>query len=83
MDPFKTLNLETETSILFMEELLSRGHEVLWAEVSDLVLRRNQLFARIKPVTQVSPIAFGKLEEVAVNDVDALLVRPDPPKTMM
>lgn len=79
MDPFETLNLETETSLLFMEELISRGHEVLWAEVSDLILRRNQLHARVRSVEQVAPVRFGEPEDVAVNGVDALLVRPDPP----
>lgn len=79
MDPFETLNLATETSLLFMEELLSRGHEVLWTEVSDLVLRKDQLHACIRPVKQVAPVAFGDATEIAVNDVDALLVRPDPP----
>lgn len=79
MDPFETLNLETETSLLFMEELLSRGHEVLWAEVADLVLRRDKLFANTRLLTSTGPMTFEAPEEIAVDGVDALLVRPDPP----
>jgi glutathione synthase len=79
MDPFETLNLATETSLLFMEELLARGHEVLWAEVDGLILRQNKLFASSKTITSLDPIAFEAPEEIAVDNLDAVFVRPDPP----
>lgn len=79
MDPLQTLNLATETSLLFIEELLARGHEVLWTEVSDLMLRQDQLYALARPVTGVSPITFDVASQISVDNVDALLVRPDPP----
>lgn len=79
MDPFETLNLATETSLLFMEGLLARGHKVLWTEIDDLVLRQDKLFADVKQVSNVAPITFEDAGEIAVNDVDALMVRPDPP----
>lgn len=79
MDPFDTLNLATETSLLFMEELLARGHEVLWCEIDGLILRQDKLFAEVKSVTSIAPIAFEEAREIAVDGVDALFVRPDPP----
>lgn len=79
MDPVETLNLATETSLLFMEELLTRGHKVLWAEVGDLILRQDKLFASVKAVSSIAPITFNEATEISVNDVDVLLVRPDPP----
>lgn len=79
MDPFETLNLATETSLLLMEELLARGHEVLWSELSDLVLRQDKLHAGAKSLKSVAPIVFDEAVEILVDDVDALLVRPDPP----
>ncbi len=79
MDPFETLNLATETSLLLMEELLTRGHAVLWAELSDLVLRQDKLHARVKSLKSVAPIVFDEPEEIPVDDIDAVLVRPDPP----
>ena len=30
MDPYETLNLETETSLLLMQELIDRGQAVFW-----------------------------------------------------
>lgn len=79
MDPFETLNLTTETSLLLMEDLLARGHEVLWAELSDLVLRQDRLHARAKSLKSIAPIEFDAAQEICVDDIDALLVRPDPP----
>jgi len=79
MDPFETLNLATETSLLLMEDLLARGHVVLWAELSDLVLRQDKLHARVKSLKSVAPIVFDEPEEILADDVDAVLVRPDPP----
>lgn len=72
MDPFETLNLATETSLLLMEELLTRGHAVLWAELSDLVLRQDKLHARVKPLKSVAPIVFDEPQEIPVDDIDAV-----------
>ena len=32
MDPYETLNLETETSLLLMQELLERDQGVYWLQ---------------------------------------------------
>lgn len=79
MDAFETLNLETETSLLLMEDLLERGHEVLWAELESLILRDGNLWARAQPVKAAVPFVLRETAEIAIGDVDALLVRTDPP----
>jgi len=32
MDPFESLNLETETSLILMQELIERGQRVFWLQ---------------------------------------------------
>ena len=38
MDPYQTLNLETDTSLLCIDELQRRGHRVFWLETANLDL---------------------------------------------
>ena len=40
MDPYETLNLETETSLLMMGELMKLGHQVDWVEMEGLSMER-------------------------------------------
>lgn len=79
MDPAETLNLETETSLLLIEELLARGHKIYWFEVADLSLRGDELFAAARQVCCVSPLEFGPTFDLDLNRLDALLPRTDPP----
>lgn len=79
MDPFETLNLETETSLLFMEELLGLGHAVLWIEQEALTLENNNLFARARAVREVAPLKRDMPRRICLNDVDAVFIRTDPP----
>ncbi|MBU2510858.1 glutathione synthase [bacterium] len=79
MDPYQTLNLETETSLLMMNELLFLGHEVFWTESSLLYLQDNKFFGFIKPVFSVEPYSTGSEIEGILDDFDAILIRNDPP----
>ena len=79
MDRFETLNLETETSLLLMDELLSRGHQVYWLEQSDVFLQHHVPMGLVSEVSSISPFAKTPNEEVSLNDFDALLTRLDPP----
>lgn len=79
MDPYSTLNLETETSLLLMSELLCRGHQVFWLEESGLCLKENNVHGKIGQVSQVKPLHVGVPVESSLNDFDAFLIRKDPP----
>lgn len=79
IDPVETLNLETETSLLFIDEFLHIGHQVLWIEPQDLVLRDAELVASARRVLNVSPIEFEAAFEFPLGAADAVLLRPDPP----
>ncbi|MFN3842296.1 MAG: hypothetical protein ACK4RW_03415 [Rehaibacterium terrae] len=79
MDPFPSLNLATETSLLLMQELLDRGHAPLWAEMHDVTLEDGVPRLRARPVLSVAPFSLGPVEPLGGDDIDALLIRKDPP----
>ncbi len=79
MDPAETLNLETETSLLLMEELIARGMAVYWAEADDLVLRQNTLMVLARRVHATTPLTLSDREEMHSGAFSALIPRTDPP----
>ncbi|MFC4346296.1 hypothetical protein ACFO5Q_00365 [Kordiimonas lipolytica] len=79
MDPAETLNLETETSLLLMAELITRGVPVYWAEAGDLILRQNTLQVRARRVRGAMPLERDEALEMWTGDFGAVLLRTDPP----
>ena len=55
MDPYETLNLETETSLLCMDELMARGHRVYWLEERDLFLSGDIVKGQVRRVVATDP----------------------------
>ncbi len=79
MDPYSSLNLETETSLLIMQELKDRGHAVFWAEANALYLRQEDPRASVQYVESAEPVRLGKKCDRSLNGFDSVLVRFDPP----
>jgi glutathione synthase len=79
MDPPETLNRETETSLLIMQELISRGHGVYWVQIEDLSLVHDQPMGLTGEVANTEPLQIGRARWVNLNTFDAVLVRKDPP----
>lgn len=79
MDNYSTLNLETETSLLLMSELIRRGHHVGWVEPDQLFLDMNHLIGFVRPVYSTDPFQIGNEEEEWLDTYDAVLCRVDPP----
>lgn len=79
MDPFATLNLATDTSLLCMDELLVRGHRVFWLEQADLDLVSGVLLGRLQEVLATAPLQLAAAEFAGLDFLDALLIRKDPP----
>jgi len=79
MDPYDTLNLETETSLLLMDELKQTGHVVYWIEPDVLHLKQDQVVGEVRPVESVSPFRLGLPQEELLENFDCLLIRNDPP----
>lgn len=79
MDPYDTLNLDTETSLLLMDELMCRGHVAYWIEQPALSLRNGRLEGRLTRVQSTAPFILEASSSIAVDALDALIIRKDPP----
>jgi len=79
MDPFETLNLETETSLILMQDLIERGHEAYWLQQEDLALVHDEPMGRVFPVVDADPLERAAPAWSKLNQFDAVLVRKDPP----
>lgn len=79
MDPYETLNLDTETSLLLMQELLGRGLAVDWLDVDGLVLRDGELLGQIRQVSSIRPLVRSQPVFKRLDEYDVVLPRMDPP----
>lgn len=83
MDPLEVLILETETSLLLMDEAGRRGHRCSAARLGDLYLldRSARAWTRPAAVDDASrPHArLGPEEDRALESFDLVLMRKDPP----
>ena len=79
MDPAETLNLETETSLLLMQELIRRGHGAYWSQQEDLALVHDQPMGMVSRVISTDPLVLAEPAWLSLNLFDAVLVRKDPP----
>ena len=83
MDPPQTVIFDQDTSFALMLEAQNRGHRVDHCLQRDLYLERGKLWATVRraslrPVAEQA-IALESAEDVCLHDVDAVLVRTDPP----
>ena len=79
MDPLETLNLETETSLLLMQELIERGQGAYWLQQEDIALVHDQPMGLVSPVKGTDPVELGETSWSNLSSFDAILVRKDPP----
>jgi glutathione synthase len=79
MDPFESLNLETETSLVLMQDLIERGQGVYWLQQEDLALVHDQPMGLVFPITGTDPLGREEPAWSNLNCFDAVLVRKDPP----
>ncbi len=79
MDPPETLNLETETSLLLMQELIRRGHGVHWVQQEDVWLAHDCPTGMAARVVSVEPLVRAAPVRSSLNMFDAVVVRKDPP----
>lgn len=83
IDPLDTLNLETETSLLIMEEAARRGHESSVATIDGLYLAGDEARAATRTIAldlRARPFyRLGPPQDVALSAYDLVLMRKDPP----
>ncbi|MEI8255192.1 MAG: glutathione synthase [Deltaproteobacteria bacterium] len=84
MDPIENVLVDKDTSFALMLAAQKRGHEVLYLSHRELWVDRGTLRLTARPVTldRVAPPAHARLGapvDLAAEDVDAILIRTDPP----
>jgi glutathione synthase len=84
MDPVEGLLPDKDTTFAFQRAAANRGHQNLHALKSDVYVREGEVFARVRPVeigkpASPVPCTLGIPIELNLADVDAVLIRKDPP----
>ena len=82
MDALESMHPEKDTTFAFMRAAQKLGHLCLHCLLNDLYVDNGQAFAstRIATVSPHPPHTFyGAAQQVCLSDVDAILVRKDPP----
>jgi len=82
MDPLETMHPEKDTTFAFMRAAQKLGHTNLHCLMSDLSVEGGKAYAssRVATVEASPPFAtYGLKQEVGLSEVDAILIRKDPP----
>ena len=84
MDPVEALVPDKDTTFAFQKAAQVRGHVNLHALPRDLFVREGEAFARVRPLTMQTvqgapPCTLGAPFDVNLAEVDAVLIRKDPP----
>lgn len=83
MDPISSIKIKKDTSFAMMLEAQRRGYEIYYMEMNDLYLHQGVARATTKIVTvEENPskwYEFKSEQDIALGDLDAILMRKDPP----
>jgi glutathione synthase len=83
MDAADAVHWQKDTTFAVMHAAQARGHHVDHCMVSDLYLEAGRVYASVRPATMQlvaeRPIVLDEREDVCLHDIDAVLVRKDPP----
>jgi len=82
-DPLQSLKIKKDSTYAMMAEAARRGHELFVMEPSDLVWKRNSVFAVMSQITlrkgAAAWYALDPASELRLADLDAVIMRKDPP----
>lgn len=83
MDPIQDIHFKKDTSLAMLWAAQKRGWELIYMEQPDLFLDGGEARARVRELTvRMDPddwYTFGDEFEVALGDLDVILMRKDPP----
>lgn len=83
MDPISKINIKKDTSFAMMLEAQSRGYEIYYIEMADLYINNGQPRAMTKTLKVINDphkwYEFTSEQDISLADLDALLMRKDPP----
>jgi len=86
MDPLPRIDIDKDTTFVFLLEAQSRGHECLYVDPAGLAIRRAVPEARVRPVTvrrqRGDHFTPGPERRAALGELDVVLLRKDPPFDM-
>lgn len=83
MDPISQVKVTKDSSMAMMFEAQRRGYELYYMEMQDLYLDRGQARASTQKVKVFDDTKYwyelSDKEDIALSDLDAILMRKDPP----
>jgi len=83
MDPLPAINIDKDTTFVFLLEAQSRGHEIFYVAARDLALLRSTPQATFRPVTvrrkSGDHFTLGEPRREDLTWFDAIFLRKDPP----
>lgn len=83
MDPIADINIKKDSSFAMLLQAQQRGYEIHYMEMADLYLLQGQARAstRLLSVEQNpdSWYSFGSSQDIALSELDVILMRKDPP----
>lgn len=83
MDPIASINIKKDSSFAMLLQAQQRGYDIHYMEMSDLYLLEGQARARSRLLTvtedQSGWYQFGNEQDIALSELDVILMRKDPP----
>jgi glutathione synthase len=83
MDPIADINIKKDSSFAMLLQAQSRGYQLHYMEMNDLYLIEGQARARSRLLSVQQNgehwYDFGGTQDIALSDLDVILMRKDPP----
>ncbi len=83
MDPISQVNIKKDSSMAMLLEAQKRGYQLYYMEMKDLYLEQGSCRAQTQQVKVFDDAdkwyELSAVEDIAVADLDAVLMRKDPP----
>ncbi|MEH8015620.1 glutathione synthase [Rheinheimera muenzenbergensis] len=83
MDPISAINIKKDSSFAMLLQAQQRGYQIHYMEMADLYLLEGQARAATKLLTvqqeQAGWYNFGSEQDIALSELDVILMRKDPP----
>ncbi len=83
MDPIGQINIKKDTSFAMLLEAQARGWELHYMELSDLFLSNGKAYARTRLLeVERDPNQWHRFmgeQQIDLGDLDAIIMRKDPP----
>lgn len=83
MDPIKQVKVHKDSTMAMMLEAQQRGYEIYYMEMKDLYLLQGTSYGQCKTLKVFDNAKhwyeFGETKEMPLSELDAILMRKDPP----